>query len=65
MKTKILPTNVYIEYALCECGEVLVKNTDIVLTTYPIKYIYTCPKCGYRETSHDDYPKITYKEKRN
>lgn len=30
-----------------ECGTYLHKRTDIVLTSYPAKYIYECPKCGF------------------
>lgn len=62
MNIKSSSVNVYIEHAYCECGEKLERN-NVVLTTYPAQYSYTCPKCGKTETSYDSYPKITYKEK--
>ena len=29
-----------------DCGEIVKVNTDIVLTSYPPKYHWVCPKCG-------------------
>ena len=62
MNIKSLPVDVYVEYVYCECGEKLERN-NVVLTTHPAQYSYTCPKCGKTEISYDSYPKITYKEK--
>lgn len=30
-----------------ECGHFLYKRTDIVLSSYPPKYKYECPECGW------------------
>ena len=32
-----------------KCGELIFKRTDIVLTSYPPKYIYTCKHCGWSD----------------
>lgn len=38
------------KYLCPECKEGgMRKNLTMVLTTYPIKYLYVCNKCGYVE----------------
>ena len=39
----------YIEEAVCDkCGSVM-ESTGAVLMSYPERYPYVCPKCGWRE----------------
>lgn len=38
-----------------DCNEEL-KDTNVVLTTYPAMYQYFCPKCGYETTARRIYP---------
>lgn len=44
-----------------ECGEEMT-TTGLVLTSYPIKIEYICPKCNRKEYQPDHYPKTIYKE---
>lgn len=35
----------------CKKGYLL-RDTSIVLTTYPVEYYYMCPNCHWRGTGH-------------
>lgn len=39
------------------CGFEMVKDTSIVLTTYPPQYRWDCPHCGHSETRYEYTPK--------
>ena len=41
----LVPTNIKCP----KCGELVFKRTDIVLTSYPPKSIYTCKHCGWSD----------------
>lgn len=44
-----------------ECNVELVRGSlDAVLTTYPAKYLYVCPKCKKKYLLDSVYPKIEY-----
>ena len=48
---------VKIEHTLmCPDCSVELKDTNVVLTTYPAMYQYFCPKCGYSVNSRRSYP---------
>ena len=40
-------------YTCPKCGHVLVKDTSVVLTTYPPQYRWDCPNCGHSETHYE------------
>ena len=47
----------YIEkhYLYCDkCGSLMYQGM-VVLTSYPVQYIYFCPECGHGETSFTLY----------
>ena len=42
-----------------KCGEEM-KDTNIVLSSYPPQYQYICPKCNSKINSINKYPEIIY-----
>jgi len=36
-----------------KCGHVMTINTDLVLTSNPPQYYYTCSNCGYKESDYN------------
>ena len=34
------------------CGDIIYKNLDLVLTSYPPQYTYKCPKCKWSQTGY-------------
>lgn len=54
----------YLVKLICpNCGAEMRKD-DMVLTTNPVQYSYTCPSpwCGFHYTSYKSYPELQYKE---
>lgn len=41
-----------------DCGRSIYWDSTIVLTSYPVKYSYVCPKCGWAGTSYKRYREI-------
>lgn len=58
---KSTEVKVFVERLYCdECGEEMVFS-GMVLCSYPPKYPHECPKCGFKTTMEEQYPKIQYK----
>ena len=41
---------------ICPDCRISLTTDNIVLTTYPAKYPYHCPNCGYYTTAYKIYP---------
>lgn len=58
------PGEVFINRLYCEeCGVEMVRDDHMVLTSDPIQFCYTCPKCGKTTTSIGRYPEVYFTDK--
>lgn len=58
---KKVEVQVFEERLYCDkCGEKM-NHTGAVLCSYPPKYPYECPSCGWSTTSTTRYPNVVYK----
>lgn len=58
---KEVEVKVFEERLYCDkCGTEMEHN-GMVLCSYPPRYPYECPSCGWHTTSTTKYPNIVYK----
>ena len=58
---KEVEVKVFEERLYCDkCGTEM-EHTGMVLCSYPKRYPYECPSCGWYTTSKIKYPNISYK----
>lgn len=50
----------YVTHMKCDCGGVMLPDSNISLMSYPALYSHKCDKCGKTEYFRDIYPIITY-----
>lgn len=53
---------VYMDRLYCDVCDEEMEFTGMVLTSYPPQYPHSCPKCGHRITTTEQYPKVRYEQ---
>lgn len=62
MKIREVPAQSFIQHAMCDCGEELVRTDRTIALSDPPRIEYKCPSCGTKEMLTQFYPTVVSRE---